>query len=323
MNPSVFPIFSPQKATERPSSAVYANLNTLIRLQVKASGFSFLPRQPIHSILAGRHASRLRGRGLNFEEIRAYLPGDDVRNMDWKVTARTRKPHIRVYTEERDRPVWLLVDQRMSMFFGSRGAMKSVRAAEVTALSAWRTRAVGDRVGALIFNDNEITLLRPASSLDSITRLLGSVVKFNQKLGLQNATPPNPAQLNRALEQMQRIAAHDALIVLISDGDGMDEQSTRQITRLSEHNDVLAVSILDPMEEELPMGANRIISDGFHQLEMPSEKASIARKYHEETIQRREAFVRLSRLRSIPLLRVRTDEDPLPQIRRQIGEASS
>ena len=96
---------------------VYANLGELIKLQYKARGFSFLPRQPINSVLAGRHCSRLRGRGLNFEEIRRYQPGDDIRNIDWKVTARTQKTHTRVFTEERDRSVLLVVDQRLSMFF--------------------------------------------------------------------------------------------------------------------------------------------------------------------------------------------------------------
>ena len=81
---------------DSPTTGAYADLDELIRLQYKAQGFSFLPRQPVHSILAGRHASRLRGRGLNFEEIRNYLPGDDIRNMDWKVTARMREPHERV-----------------------------------------------------------------------------------------------------------------------------------------------------------------------------------------------------------------------------------
>ncbi len=101
------------------SSGVYVSLDDLIRLEHKARGFSFLPRYAITSLLSGRHASRLRGRGLNFEEIRAYLPGDDIRTIDWKVTARTRKTHVRVYTEERDRPAILVVDQRMSMFWHS------------------------------------------------------------------------------------------------------------------------------------------------------------------------------------------------------------
>ena len=108
MNLSVFPAYDAEVAAkknrDRPPHGVYANLTELMKLEFKAQGFSFLPKQPVHSILAGRHASRLRGRGLNFEEIRRYLPGDDIRNMDWRVTARLRKPHVRVYTEERDRP---------------------------------------------------------------------------------------------------------------------------------------------------------------------------------------------------------------------------
>jgi len=129
------------------TDGVYVQLDELAKLQHKASGFSFLPKQPIHSVLSGRHASKLRGRGLNFEELRNYLPGDDTRHIDWKVTARTRTPYVRVYTEEKDRTVWLLVDQRVCMFFGSTKRMKSVVAAEVAALSAWRVLSVGDRTG--------------------------------------------------------------------------------------------------------------------------------------------------------------------------------
>ena len=102
------------RKAETKASGVYVELDELIRLQFKARGFSFLPRQPIHSLLSGRHASRMRGRGLNFEELRDYLPGDDPRTIDWKVTARTGTPFVRVYTEERDRPALLVVDQRIN-----------------------------------------------------------------------------------------------------------------------------------------------------------------------------------------------------------------
>ena len=118
----------------------------------------------MHSILAGRHASWLRGRGLNFEEICRYLPGDDIRHMDWRMTARMRKPHVRVYSEERDRPVLLVIDQRQNMFFGSRRAMKSVVAAEVSALAAWRVLQAGDRVGALVFADAKVVEIPPQRS---------------------------------------------------------------------------------------------------------------------------------------------------------------
>ena len=99
-------------------SAIYADLNELRRLKYLAKGFSFTPNQPANSALSGKNASKLRGRGLNFEELRHYQPGDDIRSMDWKVTQRTGKPHIKVFTEERERNVFLAIDQRMTMFFG-------------------------------------------------------------------------------------------------------------------------------------------------------------------------------------------------------------
>ena len=98
---------------------VYVSLHELMAFEFKAAGLSFLPRRRSGSILAGRHASRVRGRGLNFEEIRDYFPGDDIRTIDWKVTLRLGAPHVRAYGEERDRPALVIVDQRLSMFFGS------------------------------------------------------------------------------------------------------------------------------------------------------------------------------------------------------------
>src|SRR5210317_2432637 len=141
---------------------VYTNLRALVRLRYTAQGFSYLPRQSVRSLLAGRKRSRLRGRGLGFDELRHYRPGDDIRTMDWRVTNRTGKPHVRVYTEERDRPVMVVVDQRLPMFFGSRRKMKSVVAAEMAALTAWRVLSVGDRVGAILFNDSRTLEAKPS-----------------------------------------------------------------------------------------------------------------------------------------------------------------
>src|SRR4249919_1021128 len=142
-------------------AGVYVDLDQLIALEQKGRKVSLLPRQPVQSLLSGRYASRMRGRGLNFEEIRDYRTGDDVRSIDWKVTARLQKPHVRVFNEERDRQGLIVVDQRLSMFFGSRLAMKSVTAAETAAVIAWRVLNVGDRVGGVVFNDSDIIEVRP------------------------------------------------------------------------------------------------------------------------------------------------------------------
>ncbi len=125
---------------------VHVSLAGLRALEGRARTLSFAPRQPARSAMNGRHASRLRGRGLTFEELR---PGDDVRAIDWKTTARAGEPFVRVTTEERDRPALIVVDQRMSMFFGSVLNMKAVTAAEAAALAAFRIRDQGDRVGGI------------------------------------------------------------------------------------------------------------------------------------------------------------------------------
>ncbi len=304
-------------------AGVYAELDHLVRLQFKASGFSFLPRQPIHSILSGRHASRLRGRGLNFEELRSYLPGDDIRNIDWKVTARTKEPYVRVYTEERDRAVWLLIDQRISMFFGSRQKMKSVTAAEVAAVSAWRVLSAGDRVGAIIFDDHHLDIIAPHRSELNVMQVLARVVEKNHALNAAASHDPNPEMLNEALRRVSALAQHDCLVGLISDGFGIDEQSTRLITRLTEHNDVISAFIYDPLEEDLTDAGHLVFSDGRDQLAVDTGNRKIREMYRQDFQQRLEQMRATSKRYAIPLLPIHT-AGPVPeQIRALIGHRRS
>src|SRR6201991_3426304 len=163
---------------------VYVSFEDLVALEFRGRKVSFLPRQPVHSLLSGRFASRMRGRGLNFEEIRDYRSGDDVRQIDWKVTARLQKPHVRVFNEERDRETLLVVDQRLSMFFGSRLSMKSVTAAQAAAIGAWRVLGVGDRVGAIVFNDSDLIEIKARRSRATVLQILATIVAQNQALGV-------------------------------------------------------------------------------------------------------------------------------------------
>ena len=206
-------------AAHRVSSphAVHADLHELVKLRAVASGFTFLPRQPVHSVLAGKHQSRLRGRGMTFEELRGYHVGDDVRHIDWKATARLRKPQVRVYNEERERPVLLVVDQRLSMFFGSRERTKSVTACEMAAIAAWRVLDQHDRIGAVIFNDTDLSFVRPMRSVDAVMRLLATMIEYNHKLEPTRAPVDGPSMLDGALERTARVATHDYLVCVISD----------------------------------------------------------------------------------------------------------
>jgi uncharacterized protein (DUF58 family) len=317
----LYPRVKPRVAKSTDDTGVYADLDELIRLQYKATGFSFLPRQPIHSVLAGRHASRLRGRGLNFEELRRYLPGDDIRNMDWKVTARTRKPHVRVYTEERDRPALLVVDQRLSMFFGSTRAMKSVAAAEATALAAWRVFHAGDRVGAIVFDDHDIVEIAPHRSRSRVMQILQAVVEKNHSLQANADLTPNPAMLNHALERALRMAKHDHLVGLITDAFGADLESERLVTLLSEHNDVISVFIFDPLETQLPDAGRLVMAEGAVQLEVNTSDSELRRRFHDAFEQRLARIQTLSRKRLIPVLPIHTGEGVAEQVRTLLGNA--
>ena len=306
--------------TSNKNAGIYTSLKELVALQYKASGFSFLPKQPVHSILSGRHNSRLRGRGLNFEELRHYRAGDDIRTMDWKVTNRTGKPHVRVYSEERERPVLLLVDQRINMFFGSQLKMKSVIAAELAALSAWRVLSVGDRVGALIFNDTEIIETRPHRSRKTVMQILQNVMTLNHALKAEHAAGQNDEQLNLALREAERLSGHDYLIVIISDMSGWNDETVKRIKRLAQHNDVMASLVFDTLEKNLPDSSSLVLSDGDKQIQVDSGKAGLNQLYTEHFESAVEYLQSELKKHGIPVIPMNTRDDVLSQIRDAIGE---
>ncbi len=298
---------------------VYADLDDLIRLQFKVHGFSLLPRQPVQSLLAGRRASRLRGRGLDFEEIRRYIPGDDIRTMDWRVTARTQKPHTRVYTEEKDRPVLLVVDQRLTMFFGSQAAMKSVTAAEVAAMGAWRTLGVGDRVGALVFNDQDVREIPPHRSRQRVMQILQTLFEMNHALRVEGELQPDPTMLNRVLQKVLHLANHDYLVAIISDFNGADEETKNAVTRLSAHNDVIALFIYDPLEARLPSFGKVIVSQGDLQLEVDTGDSGFRKRFSEQFENTLKTARDLMLKRGIPVLPIHTAEGVREQFMELLG----
>lgn len=307
-----------RKPGSRPDPLVHASLDELMRLRFKASGFSFLPRQPVHSVLSGRHASRLRGRGLNFEELRNYLPGDDVRNIDWRVTARTREPHVRVYTEEKDRIAWLVVDQRQSMFFGSRWKMKSVVAAELAAIASWRVLAQGDRVGAVVFGDRDLDVVPPHRSAERVARILKHVVDRNHALNA-GATTDGRGMLNRALQRLAAEARHDCLVCLVTDGDGIDDDTRRHVTRMSQHNDVLAAFVYDPLEQAMPDAGRLVFTDGARQVEFDSSERRLRDAFAADFEERLRRLSETSRRHAIPLLPIDTATPVDEQLRAALG----
>lgn len=298
---------------------VYTNLHALVRLRYTAQGFSYLPRQSVRSLLSGRKRSRLRGRGLDFDELRHYRPGDDIRTMDWRVTNRTGKPHVRVYTEERDRPVIAVVDQRLPMFFGSRSKMKSVVAAEVAAITAWRVLAVGDRFGAILFNDTETREIKPTRSERKVMAALGDLAAMNNQLSVSPENSSNPAGLAQALRLLERSIGHDYLVVLISDFYGWDGEALKTIRSISQHNDIVCALVFDPLERDISKAENLVVSDGRFQLQVEPDRQSLGEKF-EASFESSVAHVQGDLKRhGIPVLPVDTATPTTDQLREKLG----
>lgn len=297
---------------------IHVDAAQLLRLGPKSRALSLLPRQPARSILNGRHASRLRGRGLNFEELRNYLPGDDIRTIDWKVTARTGEPHVRVYTEERDRPVLLLVDQRVSMFFGTQVYMKSVIAAEAAAIAAHRVLGQGDRVGGIVFGDTDLAEHRPQRRAAALTRFLSSVGALN--CNLHAALRPEPTvTLNDVLKQAARIAHTNALVCVFSDFDGLEDRTEGLLRRLAASNDLILFNISDPSAHELMPDLKLTVSDGDQQIELDGSDPDLPHRIRTAMQDRLSQLQRWSRRYGFPIVPLTTAEPALDQLLRLFG----
>ncbi|WP_186426626.1 DUF58 domain-containing protein [Cupriavidus metallidurans] len=312
---------SPQHKTLPSSATPGVNVDTasLAALEAAARDFHFLSRQPVHSLLSGRHGSRVRGRGLAFEELRPYLPGDDVRTMDWRVTARTGKPHVRVYAEEKERPALVVVDQRINMFFGSRRAMKSVAAAEVAALATWRMVVEGDRVGGVVFGDKEVTALAPQRSQHGVLHLLGELARHNQALRADAPASQGASHLNAALQHALQLARRDYLVIVISDFSGNDAQTRDLMLELRRRNDMLSVLVYDPFLLNLPDSGHLVVSDGELQVELGFGRETLRSAIHRFADDHNASLVEWHNGIGVPLLPISAAEDTALQLRRLLG----
>jgi uncharacterized protein (DUF58 family) len=299
---------------------IHVSLAHLRSLEGASRGLSFLPRQASASVLNGRHASRLRGRGLNFEEMRNYLPGDDIRSIDWKATARTGSPHVRVFTEERDRPALLVVDQRMSMYFGSQLNLKSVTAAEAAACAAFRVLEAGDRVGGIVFADDTQHEFVPKRSRRTVHAFLESVADLNGRLNADMAVTPRLGGLNRVLSSIARIAHHDHLVLVFSDFDGIDDMTRRRLSGIAAHNDLVLVLVYDPSAERLALGERTVIGDGEQQAEVDLGRTATRAAVSQYSRDRLERIRRWQEEINLSVLPLSAGEETLPQIRRLMGK---
>jgi uncharacterized protein (DUF58 family) len=305
----------PAEALLNPSTQV--TLKQLLDLQRHSGKLDLSRQQPARAHLAGNHPSRFRGRGMDYQESRTYQPGDDIRNMDWRVTARAGRPHTKLFQEERERPVIFLIDLGPSLFFATRGALKSVIAARAATLLAWAAAAQGDRIGALLFNGGHHEL-KPRSRHRGVLQLIHAVVEQSDPIrGL--APSPRANGLSEALIRLRRLVRPGSLVFCLSDFRTLDEGSADDLLRLRQHNDIVALQITDPIELTAPPPGRYGVSDG-DQVGILDTVSGAGQRHYREFFQGQQ--LRLQQLmvqRGIRLLQLSTDDDVVATLQAKFG----
>jgi uncharacterized protein (DUF58 family) len=305
---------SANKAAE--DGVVRASLKSLIDLHRAAESLSLKPGR-IRALSGGEYRSPFKGRGMEFDEVRAYAQGDDVRTLDWRVMARTGHPHTKLYREERERPVLMFVDMRHAMFFATQGAFKAVRAAQVAALLGWTSVQQGERLGGLVFSERSHIELRPRRGKPPLLHLL-------QKLATHSGWDDHgghgdPQSLNQAIMRLRSVTQPGSLLILISDFTGLNEVSRAQLAQLSRHSELLLVDIHDPLERQLPPPGQYRLSDGETFMTLYTSDSGLREQYESRFIQRQSSMQQLCRRYRMTYLALGTEDEPLPSLQRALG----
>lgn len=267
--------------------------------------------------MSGSHISKVKGRGVDFEEHRAYQPGDDIRSIDWRVTARTGRPFTKIFREERERPVIIGVDQSHRMFFGSQVSFKSVVAAEVAAILCWMTIDNGDRVGGVVYSDSNSEMVKPRRGKRSALRFLSVLAEYNQNLVTQHTpetTNKSKSSFRDALEHIYRITRPGSTIYLISDFREMDTVCLQYMQQLSLHNNLTCIFIYDILETQLPQPGVYNITNGAEMDTIDTYSTELRKNYHQAFEEKLQNLHSELNLLKVPLISLRTDQLVLEQL---------
>ena len=302
---------------------VAVSQNHLIGLRDTPSRIALKPRLA-RANMSGQYLSAFKGRGMEYDESRPYEPGDDIRNMDWRVTARTGKPHSKLYREERERPVLMWSDFRRSLAFGTRNCLKSVRAAEAAALLAWQAVAQGDRVGGLLFSDDRHLELRPGRGKHSALRLMKYLSEFSQQAWQHLQQAPTDRGSNgdgeHALNRLTQVTRPGSLVYLISDFRDLSASLESTLFRMARHSEVVLLQVEDPLEAELPPAGIYRVTDGREEAEIDSSLPSARRNYRRNHDRRSDQLQQLASKTGSRLLRLSTaDEDLSATLLKQLA----
>ncbi|SDT00938.1 DUF58 domain-containing protein [Pseudomonas fuscovaginae UPB0736] len=269
------------------------------------------------SPLIGLHHSKLRGRGVDFDQVRVYQAGDDVRTIDWRVTARTQEPHTKLFHEERERPIFILVEQSRQLFFGSGQMFKSVLAAQAASLIGWAALGHNDRVGGLVYGDNEHYEIKPRRSKQSLLQLLNRLVRVNHSLHTETATGQDT--LGLALIRAREVLRPGSLVIVICDERALTDAAERQLSLLSRHCDLLLLPVSDPLDHALPAAGLLRFTDRGARLELDTLNPELRQAYRAQGDARAARWELLAQKLRVLLMPLSTQGEMVEQLREYLN----
>ena len=275
-------------------SGVRVRLEELIALRLRARRLA-RPALRVRGSNSATHASRFRGRGVDYVESRNYQPGDDIRQMDWRVTARTGRPHTKVFEEEREQSILLIVDANPVMRFGTRVRFKSVQAARAAALAAWAAVQGGDRIGALGFGPGLNAEVKPGGGPRGALRVLRALAEWDAIAAQGGAAVP----LSQALLRMRRLARPGCRVLLLSDGFSADAAAEAPLSLLAQHCDVAALLLTDPLERQAPAPGRYALRSEGTQVVLDFANARTRTHWPQLFAERRQGFIDMLKRRGL------------------------
>jgi uncharacterized protein (DUF58 family) len=296
-----------------PGAGVRVSLAELIDIRHRVREVPLFSSPHRRSPLVGLHHSKLRGRGVDFDQVRIYQAGDDVRTIDWRVTARTQEPHTKLFHEERERPIYILVEQSPRLFFGSGLAFKSVLAAQAASLVGWAALTHNDRVGGLVFGHGEHHEIKPRRSKQSLLQLLDRLARANVGLSADQSNDPDAFGL--ALRRAREVLRPGSLAVIICDERALSDAAEQQLTLLARHVDLLLIPVFDPLDHALPAAGLLRFAQFGARLELDSHDAAIRQTYRLQAEARTARWRRLADRLRLPLMPMNTLRDLVEQLR--------
>ena len=303
------------------ASPVRVSQADLIRLSGPARAIA-LDVLRVNSLQTGAYVSHFRGRGMEFDESRPYQPGDDPRSIDWRVTARSATAYTKLFREERERPVLVVVDLRSTMHFATQGCFKSVNASRAAALLAWAAHHRGDRLGGLIFGDTSHRELKPRLGRMAALRFVHELVGHRDWEQREAASPDSAELLTQAMSSLRRVARPGSLVIVISDFTGFGRSAQSYLSSVARHNEVLAVFMNDPLERELPPPGHYRLVSANDELEIDTFATAARRDYHNAFEQRRDELEAFCQRYGVHLMPMSTDDDPVSALQTALRRRS-